>query len=1036
MARFRLDSSWFAAAAALFVLAAASAAPAGGNYLIVTAETYAGSAPLNQFVAAKQAMGFTVTTYVAPPGTTRESIKATIQGFWNGPGRPDYLLIVGDTSGSSATATTIPHWIGSGSRAATTDLPYVCMDGPNDWYPDIYPGRFSVTSVAMLQNVVDKTLFVEAGNFSDPGYTRRAALLATDDSTAQAVSIHEYVSNNFLSPAGFSVFKIYPPYQNPSGTQDIADAVNTGCLFVTYFGHSSSSGWWTPSFSQSNVNALTNAGLYGLVTGWSCNTAHFDYDECFGETWQRAANKGAAAYLSASNYVWWGSVEAWESSRRMEKYMYEAIFQKQLWEVGPAWRSALQSILEDPDYGPSHDHTRNIFEEFVLLGDPALLLPLGKSFSIAVTPEAQSVCAPPNTQAVYTVQVTKLGDFTSPVALSASGLPPVTTATFSPNNLAPPYTSTLTISGLGVFSLGAHTITVTGSAPGLQRTAQIGLNVTDAPPAAPTLTSPAPGETGVALAPTFTWEPAAGAGGYDLQVATDAGFSEVVHSASTADAAYTLPVQLEGGSVFFWRVRGTNACGAGPFSSPRSFTTVNMLLPVAYDMLNGETGTYTYYDDTYNGLGNNTQPLAPLSGGVGDLTDGVIATAHWNQTPVPYVSWKTVDPTITFHFDGLVRIDAITLHFDDSNGSGGVYPPTSVTIQAGGSPQVFPVADPAGGEPFAVSFQDLNLVCTTLQVTLTDNNSSRYIMLSEVQFTGARVTGACCVGETCSEVSPAECATAGGEYQGDGSTCSPDPCAAPAPACLIISEVVNGTESGDHPRWVEITNTGVSDFTFNEGGLIVQSDGSSDTTVDIDLTGVTIAAGQSYVINSTAGGGSGAFYVIYGFHADRYTTVPLGDGDDRYIITDTADGGHLIDIYGEFGVDGTGRPWEYTQGYAYRLPAYNAGNGGVFAPEEWFFGGVGSLIMVDLTQITHPATHDYEAPCGVTVLRGDLNCDGVVDVADLEHFVQAVIDPSAYDDDHDGDPYPLCQQALADVNEDGLVDGLDVAAFVNALLGG
>jgi len=46
-----------------------------------------------------------------------------------------------------------------------------------------------------------------------------------------------------------------------------------------------------------------------------------------------------------------------------------------IWEVGPAWQAALWKILADPDFGPAHDHTRNIFEEMVLLGDPALRLP-------------------------------------------------------------------------------------------------------------------------------------------------------------------------------------------------------------------------------------------------------------------------------------------------------------------------------------------------------------------------------------------------------------------------------------------------------------------------------------------------------------------------------------------------------------------------------------------------------------------------------------------------------------------------------------
>jgi hypothetical protein len=65
---------------------------------------------------------------------------------------------------------------------------------------------------------------------------------------------------------------------------------------------------------------------------------------------------------------------------------------------------------------------------------------------------------------------------------------------------------------------------------------------------------------------------------------------------------------------------------------------------------------------------------------------------------------------------------------------------------------------------------------------------------------------------------------------------------------------------------------------------------------------------------------------------------------------------------------------------------------------------------------------------------GDLNCDGVVTVADITHFVQALIDPSAYAADHDGDPYRECARILADVNADMVVDGADIELFVSALV--
>jgi spore coat protein A len=49
-----------------------------------------------------------------------------------------------------------------------------------------------------------------------------------------------------------------------------------------------------------------------------------------------------------------------------------------------------------------------------------------------------------------------------------------------------------------------------------------------------------------------------------------------------------------------------------------------------------------------------------------------------------------------------------------------------------------------------------------------------------INYTPAVITGACCDGATCSLTPPAAC---GGVYQGDGSSCSPNPCFVPTGAC-------------------------------------------------------------------------------------------------------------------------------------------------------------------------------------------------------------------------------------------------------------
>jgi hypothetical protein len=65
------------------------------------------------------------------------------------------------------------------------------------------------------------------------------------------------------------------------------------------------------------------------------------------------------------------------------------------------------------------------------------------------------------------------------------------------------------------------------------------------------------------------------------------------------------------------------------------------------------------------------------------------------------------------------------------------------------------------------------------------------------------------------------------------------------------------------------------------------------------------------------------------------------------------------------------------------------------------------------------------------IVLGDMNLDGVLDFEDVNDFVQALLDPIAYMQLHDG-VEPLIR---GDSNHDGVLDGRDVADFVALLLG-
>jgi spore coat protein A len=88
-----------------------------------------------------------------------------------------------------------------------------------------------------------------------------------------------------------------------------------------------------------------------------------------------------------------------------------------------------------------------------------------------------------------------------------------------------------------------------------------------------------------------------------------------------------------------------------------------------------------------------------------------------------------------------------------------------------------------------------------------------------VDFSTAVVSGACCQGDTCTIETSGDCMTLGGAYQGDGTSCSPNPCVVPEGACCADDGTcTDGTQ----------TDCDTSGGTF-------QGDGSTCATVECTI---------------------------------------------------------------------------------------------------------------------------------------------------------------------------------------------------------
>jgi hypothetical protein len=162
--------------------------------------------------------------------------------------------------------------------------------------------------------------------------------------------------------------------------------------------------------------------------------------------------------------------------------------------------------------------------------------------------------------------------------------------------------------------------------------------------------------------------------------------------------------------------------------------------PTSYSMDNGDGtfngGTYNYWDLNYSGSASTNVDGSPLSGGLGDLTDGVIATDNWFNTENgagtgPYVGWLNNNPIIDFFFDAVLAFTSVTFYVDDADGAGGVSTPGSITVNGTN----YLVSDPLGDDPFAITLDLTGLEASALNVQIFAAN--QWVFVSEVTFDGS-----------------------------------------------------------------------------------------------------------------------------------------------------------------------------------------------------------------------------------------------------------------------------------------------------------
>jgi len=197
-------------------------------------------------------------------------------------------------------------------------------------------------------------------------------------------------------------------------------------------------------------------------------------------------------------------------------------------------------------------------------------------FDLAFTPSSPTICQGSGT--TIALEIIGIDGFSGSVDLTAALPSSFGNYIFSNANDSPGTSNNLIINTTNTTPPGNYTISITGTSGVLTLTKNITVSVVPQTPTSVSLLAPANNEEEVPLIPSFNWTASDAGSAYNFELSKDATFSVITYSATNLPTtAYTLPINLENGETYFWRIQSTNQCAAGNFSEARSFTVTSNL---------------------------------------------------------------------------------------------------------------------------------------------------------------------------------------------------------------------------------------------------------------------------------------------------------------------------------------------------------------------------------------------------------------------------------------------------------------------------
>ena len=320
-------------------------------------------------------------------GNNETLIKDYINSLYTNPEHNlAFVLLVGDYSDLT------PHAMNGGR----SDIWFGQLEG-NDYYPEVFIGRFSAQSVADVEHQVAKVIYYERDVTANANWLAKGIGIG---STEGAGSGHnggesdyqhiEFIRDTLLHYTYAEVSQHYQGVGVGTNAAMLSENFNNGAGICNYCNHGSVTSWYVGTFSNSHVNALVNDYKWPFIWSTACLNGKFD-ENCFAEAWMRATNNSTGVPTGAIGGMFSWTNQPWQPPMTGQDEMVDVLCE---------WRSAdrfhhtlggasLNGNMKILDLHPSDQGATH--NTWILFGDPSLLLRTDTPVPMNVTCQPEAI---------------------------------------------------------------------------------------------------------------------------------------------------------------------------------------------------------------------------------------------------------------------------------------------------------------------------------------------------------------------------------------------------------------------------------------------------------------------------------------------------------------------------------------------------------------------------------------------------------------------------------------------------------------------